>query len=109
METMGKCLILLFTFSLEVQSQYNYVVDVNQSNMYSNSSILNTACNKDMELDFSFSPQSVLECRNYTCTVTNPSMSTLYFLDTNRAYLHLTLVSAEVTMSNIVNGFNVTN
>jgi hypothetical protein len=87
-------LTLLSLLTIIVNSQYNYVVDVNQSNMYSNASILDTTCNKDMELDFSFSKSTVLTCQNSTCTLVNPALSTLYYLDTNRVYLNLTLVNA---------------
>lgn len=81
-------------FLLLAVGSFQYIVDLSQSNMYSNSNTLNTYCSKDMELDFSFSSQSMLYCDTNAWSISNPQASTLYFLDTNRAYLNLMLVNA---------------
>lgn len=76
--------------------------------MYSNSSILQTVCNKDMELNFFFSPQTKLVCFNGTCSIENGHLSTMFFLDVNRVYLRLKLTKAEITTEDLVHGYNVT-
>lgn len=70
------------------------LIDLNQTNLYSNSSILQTICNKDMEVDFYFHPATTLTCANHHCSLTAAEQSSLFFLDPKGVYLRLKLTHA---------------
>lgn len=46
-----------------------FVVDLSQHNKYGNSSILDTLCNKNTQIDFTFSSSSFMSCSTSSCSL----------------------------------------
>ena len=60
----------LFTFVLLCQLvSPTFVVDLSQPNKYGNSSILDTLCNKNTQIDFTFSSSTFMSCSSTSCSL----------------------------------------
>jgi hypothetical protein len=65
--------------------------DLSQINKFGNTSILNTLCNEETQIDLFFSSNSKLTCDANPCSTVSPGSSTMKFLDINGNDLQLTL------------------
>lgn len=84
-------LALLLTHSLCVVT-----VDLSQQTQYQNTSLLNSACNKDTQIDLKFSSNSKLSCTGVgSCSTSGLDSSTMKFMDINGNDLELTLVGVQ--------------
>lgn len=98
-------LSLLLTASLAVVT-----IDLNQQNQYQSNTILDTACNKDTQIDLFFNSNSKISCGGGTCTTTSLDSSTMKFMDINGNDLDLTLVGAQAVSNTdvVVSNLGVT-
>lgn len=89
---MNLCILSLLIVSCLSSTTF----DLSQQNKYGNTSILNTPCNKDTQIDLFFSSDSKISCdaMGPSCSSVNPEKSTLKFLDINGNDLILTLQKA---------------
>lgn len=86
------CLMVTAAFS-------TITVDLTQNNKYGNSTIYNTPCNKDSQIDLYFSGDTKLACTDTSCTTSGVSASTMKFMDIQGNDLVLTLTSAQIAKS----------
>ena len=83
-------------------SAHSFPFDPKQNNQYGNTSIFETECNIQTQIDFFLSTETELTCNGNTCSVTNGQSSSMKFLDINGLDLSLTLQSAEFTSVDLV-------
>jgi hypothetical protein len=91
---MMKILLGLLMMTVTINQVAQIPFDLSQINKYGNTSILNTLCNEETQIDLFFSSDSKLTCDSLPCTTASPASSTMKFLDINGNDLQLTLTEA---------------
>ncbi len=90
---------VLLTYLMVTAAFSTITVDLTQNSKYGNSSIYNTPCNKDTQIDLFFSSDSKLSCSSTSCSASGLSASTMKFMDIQGNDLVFNLTSAQIASS----------
>ena len=102
---MNQKIVLLVIAIIGLAAAFPIDLDVNNK-LDNGTSIYETTCNKDTQIDFFFSSDSILSMNTQTPSLSGASKSKMKFLDVLGNDLELTLRSATFTNQNLVSRFD---